>query len=91
MESPECYLRFLPIRLVRKFRVKETDRKYCFLSQVTELEDMIMKAEEIERKYGHYFDLTIVNDDLQDAYDRLYTAAYLVAKEPQWIPVNWLA
>ena len=59
--------------------------------QVTELQDMIIKAEEIEHKYGHYFDLTIVNDDLQDAYDRLYTAVYLVAKEPQWIPVNWLA
>jgi guanylate kinase len=52
---------------------------------------MITKAEEIEHKYRHYFDLIIVNDDLQDAYDRLYTAAYLVAKEPQWIPVNWLA
>ena len=51
--------------------------------QVTELQDMI-KAEEIEHKYGHYFDLTIVNDDLQDAYDRspVYSRIYLVAKEP---------
>ena len=45
--------------------------------QVTELQDMIMKAEEIEHKYEHYFDLTIVNDDLQDAYDGLYTAVYI--------------
>ena len=61
--------------------------------QVTELQDMIIKAEEIEHKYGHYFDLTIVNDDLQGAYDRspVYSRIYLVAKEPQWIPVNWLA
>lgn len=57
---------------------------------MTELQDMLQKAEEIERKYGQYFDLTILNDDLQEAYDRLYTAVYLLAKEPQWIPVNWL-
>ena len=51
---------------------------------------MLLRADEIEKRYGQYFDLTIVNDDLHDAYDRLYTAAYLRAKESQWFPVSWL-
>ena len=45
--------------------------------QVTELQDIIMKAEEIEHKHGHYLDLTIVNDDLRDAYNRRYIQPYI--------------
>ena len=86
--KPPSLQRLRQTRLMSRVKSSSLQNRKVFT--VTELQDMIMKAEEIEHRYRHCFDLIIVNDDLQDAYDRLYTAAYLVAKEPQWIPVNWL-
>lgn len=44
----------------------------------------------IRRAYGHYFDLTIVNDNLDKAFDKLQEAVERLFEEPQWVPVSWV-
>ena len=51
---------------------------------------MIEKSGEIERVYGHLFDATVVNSDLQVAYFELSNAIEKALEEPQWVPASWL-
>lgn len=44
----------------------------------------------IRRAYSHYFDLTIVNDNLDKAFDKLQEAVEQLIIEPQWVPVSWV-
>lgn len=44
----------------------------------------------IQRAYSHYFDLTIVNDNLDKAFETLQAAVDQLCSEPQWVPVNWV-
>ncbi|XP_071374659.1 MAGUK p55 subfamily member 2-like isoform X2 [Centroberyx affinis] len=44
----------------------------------------------IQAAYGHYFDLTIINDNLDETYRTLKAALETVAKNPQWVPVTWV-
>lgn len=44
----------------------------------------------IRRAYSHYFDLTIVNDNLDKAFDQLQEAVEQLLTEPQWVPVSWV-
>lgn len=44
----------------------------------------------IQRAYGHYFDLTVVNDNLDKAFDALQVAVDGLRTDPQWVPVNWV-
>ncbi|KAL7288507.1 hypothetical protein TKK_0017471 [Trichogramma kaykai] len=54
------------------------------------LERLAKDSDMLRQAYGHFFDLTIVNNDidetiaqLEDAIERLYTT-------PQWVPVSWV-
>lgn len=55
-----------------------------------ELRDIIEKAREMEENYGHYFDLVIVNSDLERAYNQLLHEINILEREPQWVPAAWL-
>lgn len=88
--KPPSLQRLRQTRLMSRVKISSLQNQNRKVFTLTELQEMLQRAEEIERKYGQYFDFTILNDDLHDAYDRLYTAAYLLAKESQWFPVSWL-
>jgi guanylate kinase len=51
---------------------------------------MMKTADEIENQYGHYFDATIVNDDLETAFTNLRQIAFNIESQPHWIPASWL-
>ncbi|CAG0894381.1 unnamed protein product [Darwinula stevensoni] len=55
-----------------------------------ELKSLIEKARDMEAKYGHYLDLTLVNVDLERTYQQLIHEINLLEREPQWVPVTWL-
>ena len=55
-----------------------------------ELASIYEESEEIERDYHAYFDLTIVNDDMNKCFESLVEAIDTLRAEPQWVPVNWL-
>jgi len=44
----------------------------------------------LERTYDNYFDLTIVNNDLNDTYDAIMEAIEALATTAQWVPVTWV-
>lgn len=48
------------------------------------------KAREMEDQYGHYFDLIIVNKDVESAYQQLLCEINMLEREPQWVPGTWL-
>ncbi|KAF1573717.1 UNVERIFIED_CONTAM: MAGUK p55 subfamily member 2, partial [Eudyptes robustus] len=44
----------------------------------------------IQRGYGHYFDLSLTNDDLERTFGRLREAMERLRTQPQWVPVSWV-
>ncbi|KAF1580885.1 MAGUK p55 subfamily member 2, partial [Eudyptes moseleyi] len=44
----------------------------------------------IQRGYGHYFDLSLTNDDLERTFGRLREAMERLRAQPQWVPVSWV-
>lgn len=56
-----------------------------------ELKTIIEKAREMEDTYSHYFDMIIVNQDLDRAYDELLAEINRLELEPQWVPVQWVS
>nr|CAD7443621.1 unnamed protein product [Timema bartmani] len=55
-----------------------------------ELKDIIEKAREMEDKYGHYFDMIMVNNDTDRAFHQLINEINILEREPQWVPATWL-
>ncbi|XP_065554916.1 MAGUK p55 subfamily member 2 isoform X4 [Lathamus discolor] len=44
----------------------------------------------IQRGYGHYFDLSLTNDDLERTFGQLREAMERLRVQPQWVPVSWV-
>ena len=55
-----------------------------------ELQEMVDKAREMEETFGHYFDCTIVNTDLERAFDQLLQVIDKLETEAQWVPASWV-
>ncbi|XP_038865872.1 MAGUK p55 subfamily member 2-like isoform X1 [Salvelinus namaycush] len=56
----------------------------------SELKRTLDESEKIQRAYGHYFDLNIINDSLEGAFCGLKTALERLSSEQQWVPVSWV-
>jgi guanylate kinase len=52
--------------------------------QDDEFQEMLKSAERIEFLYGHFFDETIVNDDLEAAFEELADAVSRAENESLW-------
>uniref|UniRef100_A0A8B9C8D2 Guanylate kinase-like domain-containing protein n=1 Tax=Anser brachyrhynchus TaxID=132585 RepID=A0A8B9C8D2_9AVES len=50
----------------------------------------VEESSRIQRGYGHYFDLSLTNDDLERTFGRLRQAMERLRAEPQWVPVSWV-
>ncbi|XP_065109699.1 MAGUK p55 subfamily member 2b isoform X2 [Paramisgurnus dabryanus] len=56
----------------------------------SELKRTVDESERIHRAYSHYFDLSIVNDNLDGAYRNLRRALDRLNTDHQWVPVSWV-
>lgn len=54
------------------------------------LERLAKESDMLKHAYGHFFDLTIVNNDIGETIAKLENAIDLVQSTPQWVPVTWL-
>lgn len=54
------------------------------------LKKTVDESARIQRAYNHYFDLIIVNDNLDKAFENLQTAIEKLRTEPQWVPISWV-
>ncbi|XP_074513397.1 MAGUK p55 subfamily member 2a isoform X1 [Sebastes fasciatus] len=55
-----------------------------------ELQRTCDESTKIQAAFGHYFDLGIVNDNLDETYRTVKAALETVSKNPQWVPVTWV-
>ena len=58
--------------------------------QDDEFHAMLKSGERIERLYGHWFDLTIVNEDLNIAFEQLVRAVRRLDQDAHWVPASWV-
>ncbi|XP_072269481.1 protein PALS2 [Pyxicephalus adspersus] len=56
----------------------------------TDLKKTVDESARIMRAYNHYFDLTIVNDNLDKAFEKLQAAVEKLRMEQQWVPISWV-
>ncbi|KAL1123188.1 hypothetical protein AAG570_002275 [Ranatra chinensis] len=54
------------------------------------LERLAKESELLRQAYGHFFDLTIVNNDIDETIATLERAIERVHSTAQWIPVAWV-
>uniref|UniRef100_A0A3B3WXB3 Membrane protein, palmitoylated 2a (MAGUK p55 subfamily member 2) n=1 Tax=Poecilia mexicana TaxID=48701 RepID=A0A3B3WXB3_9TELE len=55
-----------------------------------ELQRTCDESAKIQAAFGHFFDLTIVNENLDETYRTVKAALETVSKNPQWVPVTWV-
>ncbi|XP_072901631.1 peripheral plasma membrane protein CASK isoform X9 [Hemitrygon akajei] len=54
------------------------------------LQRLQKESEILQRTYAHYFDLTIINNEIDETIRHLEEAIELVCTTPQWVPVSWV-
>lgn len=82
------YVVFVAPPSLEKLRQKKIRNGESYKEE--ELKDTIEKARTMEDKYGHYFDLIIINNDTERAYHQLLNEINSLEREPQWVPAAWV-
>uniref|UniRef100_A0A671YX52 Calcium/calmodulin-dependent serine protein kinase b n=1 Tax=Sparus aurata TaxID=8175 RepID=A0A671YX52_SPAAU len=54
------------------------------------LQRLQKESEMLQRTYAHYFDQTIINNEIDDTIRLLEEAVDLVSTTSQWVPVSWV-
>lgn len=54
------------------------------------LERLSKESELLRQAYGHFFDLTIVNNDIEETIRLLEKSLSKINSMPQWVPVSWV-
>lgn len=54
------------------------------------LERLIAESQALEKTYGHFFDLKIVNNDIDETIHLLQQGIDEVCTMPQWVPISWV-
>lgn len=54
------------------------------------LERLAKESDLLRQAYGHFFDLTVVNNDIEETIHTLETTLEALDNSPQWVPVSWV-
>nr|AAO83853.1 calcium/calmodulin-dependent serine protein kinase 1 [Lymnaea stagnalis] len=60
------------------------------LQEDSSLERLANESKLLEKAYGHFFDLKIVNNDIDETIQTLEKAIQEICSTPQWVPVSWV-
>ncbi|XP_059169906.1 peripheral plasma membrane protein CASK-like isoform X2 [Physella acuta] len=60
------------------------------LQEDSSLERLANESKLLEKAYGHFFDLKIVNNDIDETIQTLEKAIEEICSTPQWVPVSWV-
>ena len=63
---------------------------HTLLCQEKDFEDCYIESKRIESVFGHYFDATIVNENIDVAYEELVSTIRVFSSGKQWVPSNWV-
>lgn len=58
--------------------------------QEADLRRTVEESSRIQSGYGHYFDLSLVNTNLERTFRELQAAMEKLRTQPQWVPVSWV-
>ncbi|RXM93746.1 55 kDa erythrocyte membrane protein [Acipenser ruthenus] len=59
-------------------------------NQSESLQQIQKDSDAMCRAYGHYFDLSLVNNDVEETVKGLEEAMERASTAPQWVPVSWV-
>ncbi len=62
----------------------------CFSFQEEDYDRCAQESIKIEGLYGHYFDATIVNENIDIAYEELLATIRVFSTGKHWVPANWV-
>ncbi|XP_063538298.1 protein PALS1 isoform X5 [Cydia strobilella] len=82
------YTVFVAPPSLEKLRQKKIRNGEAFKED--ELKEIIATARDMELRWGHLFDMIIINNDTQRAYQQLLNEVNSLEREPQWVPAHWL-
>ncbi|CAH2241594.1 jg3928 [Pararge aegeria aegeria] len=82
------YTVFVAPPSLEKLRQKKIRNGEAFKEE--ELKEIIATARDMELRWGHLFDMIIINNDTQRAYHQLLNEINSLEREPQWVPAHWL-
>lgn len=51
---------------------------------------LVQESDMLKKNYGHFFDFTVVNNDIDETIKQLDNAINKANSERQWIPVTWI-
>ncbi|XP_054915732.1 peripheral plasma membrane protein CASK isoform X13 [Poeciliopsis prolifica] len=54
------------------------------------LQRLQKESEILQKTYAHYFDMTIINNEIDDTIRHLEESMDLVCTSSQWVPVSWV-
>ena len=78
-----------PISLYLVIKIEYFCNKHiCF--QDEEFHAMLKSGERIENLYEHWFDLCIINEDLNLAFEQLVRAVRRLDQDAHWVPASWV-
>lgn len=72
---------------------KEGDRGrgYSYISmQEEDYTKCYEESAKIEKLYGHFFDASIINENIDVAYEELMATIRVFSTGKHWIPANWV-
>ena len=61
-----------------------------FSSQEEDYARCAQESSRIESLYGHFFDATIVNENIDIAYEELLATMRVFSTGKHWVPSNWV-
>ncbi|XP_069492616.1 peripheral plasma membrane protein CASK isoform X8 [Ambystoma mexicanum] len=64
--------------------------RWCRKLPDESLQRLQKESEILQRTYAHYFDLTIINNEIDETIRHLEDAIELVCTASQWVPVSWV-
>lgn len=48
------------------------------------------ESELLKQNYGHFFDLSIINNDIEETIRILQRRVNNLCSQSQWVPVSWV-
>ena len=61
-----------------------------FLLQSESLQTIQKESEAILGTYRHFFDVVLVNNDVEESVLAVEAAIERASSSPQWVPVSWV-
>lgn len=61
-----------------------------YLWQDGSLERLVRESELLKQNYGHFFDLSIINNDIEETIRILQRRVNNLCSQSQWVPVSWV-